>query len=124
MVAYCRAILTDTLDLTADQFAAGTGWEIKPQGACKAEVCVPLGARSGEGGEGSFDLAATAERLGMSIVTDVKSGLSAIGPESLGDRALATATAPELVLQDLDGTEFRLSSLRGQKVVIVSWAPY
>jgi hypothetical protein len=25
---------------------------------------------------------------------------------------------------DLDGNEFRLSSLRGQKVVLVSWAPY
>jgi hypothetical protein len=28
------------------------------------------------------------------------------------------------VLSDLDGNEFRLSSLLGQKVVIVSWAPY
>ena len=35
-----------------------------------------------------------------------------------------TAEAPELRLPDLDGNEFVLSSLRGQKVVIVSWAPY
>lgn len=112
-------MLTDTLEVTAEQFAAGTGWEIKPQGACKAEVCVPLGA-SGTG----FDVRAVAERLGMSIVTDAATAMSAIGPESLGDRALATAEAPELVLEDLDGNEFRLSSLRGQKVVIVSWAPY
>jgi len=110
-------MLTETLALTAEQFAAGTGWEIKPQGACKAEVCVPLGG-------GDFDLAATAERLGMAIVTDEATAMSAIGPESLGDRALVTATAPELILNDLDGNEFRLSSLRGQKVLIVSWAPY
>jgi len=110
-------MLTETLALTAEQFAMGTGWEIKPQGACKAEVCVPLGG-------GDFDLAATAARLGMAIVTDEASGVSAIGPESVGDRALATATAPELILNDLDGNEFRLSSLRGQKVLIVSWAPY
>ena len=112
-------MLTDTLDLTADDFAAGTGWEIKPQGACRAEVCVPLGA-----GGTAFDVRAVADRLGMAIVTDPTTGTSAVGPASLGDRALATAQAPELVLADLDGNEFRLSSLRGQKVVIVSWAPY
>ena len=47
-----------------------------------------------------------------------------VGPETLSGHALASAEAPELVLADVDGNEFRLSSLRGQKVVIVSWAPY
>ena len=75
-------------------------------------------------GSGGFDLVETAARLGMAVVADEANGRWAIGPESLGDRALATAEAPELVLDDLDGNEFRLSSLRGQKVVIVSWAPY
>ena len=55
---------------------------------------------------------------------DEASGLYAIGPESLSGRALVTAEAPELVLRDLDGEEFRLSSLRGKKVVLVAWAPY
>ena len=68
--------------------------------------------------------ASTADRLRMAVVHDADAGLWAIGPESLGDRALVTAEAPELTLPDLDGNEFRLSSLRGQKVVIVSWAPY
>jgi hypothetical protein len=109
-------MLLESLDISADAFAAGTGWEIKPQGACKGEVCVPLG--------GSFELLAVADRLGMALVHDDATGLWALGPESLGDRALATAQAPELVLDDIDGNEFRLSSLRGRKVVIVSWAPY
>lgn len=110
-------MLLSSLDITAEEFAAGTGWEIKPEGACKGDVCVPLGG-------GDFDLAATAERLGMAIVTDEPRSRWALGPEAIGDRALTTAVAPELVLDDLDGNEFTLSSLRGQKVVIVSWAPY
>lgn len=110
-------MILDSLEISPEQFAVGTGWTIKPEGACKAEVCVPLG------GEG-FDLAATAERLRMALVHDEDAGLWALGPESLGDRALVSAHAPELVLDDLDGTEFRLSSLRGQKVLLVSWAPY
>jgi hypothetical protein len=110
-------MLVSSLAVSPEAFQQATGWEIKPEGACKGEVCVPL-----PGGE--FDVATTAERLGMAIVDDADLGLSAIGPETLGGRALATAQAPQLVLPDLDGNEFRLSSLRGQKVVLVSWAPY
>ena len=110
-------MLVGSLDATPEALQEATGWEIKPQGACKGEVCVPLP-------DGDFDLASTAERLGMVIVPAPDLGLWAIGPETLGGRALTTAQAPDLVLPDLDGDEFHLSSLRGQKVVLVSWAPY
>ncbi len=109
-------MILDRLDIGTSEFAVGTGWDIKPQGACKGEVCVPL--------PNGFELADCADRLGMELVHDAAAGLWALGPESLNGRALVTAQAPELVLNDLDGTEFRLSSLRGQKVVIVAWAPY
>ncbi len=109
-------MITETLDISPEAFHAGTGWEIKPEGACKGEVCVPL--------PDGYSAQHAADRLGMAVVEDGVSGLAALGPESLNGRALVTATAPELVLPDLDGNEFRLSSLRGKKVVIVSWAPY
>ncbi len=110
-------MILESLDIGPDAFAGGTGWDIKAEGACRGDVCVPLA-------RGGFDLLATAERLRMAIVHDEASDLWALGPESLGDRALATAEAPELVLPDLNGNDFKLSSLRGQKVVLVSWAPY
>jgi hypothetical protein len=110
-------MIVDRLDIGPDEFTAATGWEINPQGACRGDVCVPLG-------DGDFDLVGAAARLGMAVVEDAANGRWALGPESLGGHALSSADAPELVLDDLDGNEFRLSSLRGQKVVIVSWAPY
>lgn len=110
-------MLLETLDATAEDFAAGTGWDIKPEGACQGPVCVPLGG-------GAFDVRRAAERLGMAVVQDEPTGLWALGPASLGGRALLSAQAPELVLDDLEGREFRLSSLRGQKVALVAWAPY
>jgi hypothetical protein len=109
-------MILDQLDIDTTTFERGTGWEIKPQGACKGEVCVPL--------PGGFDLAGTAARLGMAVVHDEAHGLWAVGPETLGGHALVTAEAPDLVLDDIDGNEFHLSSLRGQKVVLVAWAPY
>ena len=109
-------MILDRLDLDAVAFQKATGWEIKPEGACKGDVCVPLA--------GEFNLAMTAERLGMATVHDEAHGLWALGPESVSAHALATALAPDLVLDDIDGNEFHLSSLRGQKVVLVAWAPY
>ena len=111
-------MILDSLDVSPERFAAETGWAIKPEGACKAEVCVPL-ERSG-----AFDVVSTAHRLGMALVHDEQAGLWALGPETIGERALISAEAPELVLDDIDGAEFRLSSLRGQKVVLVAWAPW
>lgn len=113
---YGAVVIIDTLDIDASTFERGTGWTIKTEGACKADVCVPLPQ--------GFSLPDAAQRLGMAVVTDVSTGLSALGPESFGGRALVSAEAPELVLSDLAGNEFRLSSLRGQKVVLVAWAPY
>ncbi len=110
-------MIIDRLDIDADSFAAGTGWAIKPEGACKGETCVPLA-------RGAFDLADTARRLGMALVHDPAHGVWALGPESLTGRTLVTAEAPDVVLSDLDGNDFHLHALRGQKVVIVSWAPY
>ncbi len=109
-------MITTTPDVSAEEFAAGTGWDIKPEGACKGEVCVPL--------PDGYSAAHAADRLGMAVVRNDDAGLVAFGPESLSGRALVTAQAPEVVLPDLDGNEFHLSSLRGKKVVVVAWAPY
>jgi hypothetical protein len=114
---YSPRMLLDRLDLSSDEFHALTGWEIKPEGACKGETCVPLPT-------GPFDVAATAERLGMALVAEPAEQLWALGPETLSGRALTTTDASDFALPDLDGNEFRLSSLRGQKVLLVAWAPY
>ena len=58
------------------------------------------------------------------FVHDEEHGLWALGPESVSGHALVTAEAPDLALPDLDGNDFHLSSLRGEKVVLVAWAPY
>ena len=110
-------LVSSLVDVTPEALQLATGWEIKPEGACKGDVCVPLPT-------GGFDVATTADRLGMAIVADGEAGLWAVGPETIGGRALVTAEAPELVLPDVDGNQFHLSSLRGSKVVLVSWAPY
>jgi hypothetical protein len=101
-------------------FEKETGWQIKPEGACKGDVCIPLPNPPGA----TLDLVATAEAMGLPVVHDDEHGLIAVGPESLGNRALVSAEAPELNLPDLNGKTFALSSLRGQKIIVYAWAPY
>jgi len=117
-------MLLTELEADPADFEARTGWAMKPEGACKAEVCVPLpgGARRPDG---RLDMRIVAERLGMPVVHDADHALWAVGPETaVTGRALTSAVAPDLVLPDADGRPFRLSSLRGQKVVLVAWASW
>jgi hypothetical protein len=117
-------VILDELAVDAGVFEARTGWAIKPEGACKGEVCVPLpgGVRLGDG---RLDARVLAERLGMPLVADDGRGVWALGPETaVTGRSLTTAVAPDLELPDADGNLFQLSSLHGQKVLLVAWASW
>jgi len=96
-----------------------TGWHVETEGLCRDGVCVPFRAD----GAGALDARAVGDVLGMPLAWDAGSGLAALGSVS-GGRALTSAVAPELELPDLAGRPFRLSSLRGQKVLLVAWAPW
>ena len=116
-------ILT-SLRAPVDQLERDLGWSLKPQGACKGEVCVPLPSDA-DVGQGRIDVGVLAERLAMPLVRDEDTSLWAIGPESgVTGHALTTARVPEIVLPDLDGIEVSISSLRGQKVLLVAWASW
>lgn len=115
-------MLLEALSVPVAEFERATGWAITPEGACLGEICVPLPA--GAVTDGILDVAAVAEATEMPLVHDERFGIWAIGPWSGGGRALSTAVAPELTLPDVDGNEFSLSSLRGQKVLLLAWAPY
>ena len=115
-------MLLDRLRLPVTEFEAASAWSLKPQGACRGEVCVPLPPDAVQ--DGTVDVQAVAERLGMPLVHDAAAQLWALGPETLSGHALPSAEAPELVLPTVDGEAFHLSSLHGQKVVLVAWAPY
>ena len=113
-------MLLRSLNISRSEFEAGTGWTLKPQGACQGEICIPLSQPAGD----PVDVARVAGEIGMPLAASPEHGLWALGPASIGARALASAEAPDLRLPNLDGEEFRLSSLRGRKVLLYAWAPY
>ena len=116
-------MILERLAVDADAFAARTGWAVKPEGACKGDICVPLPAEA-RTADGELDATVMAQRLGMPLLRRGDDDLWALGPATVSGRALDTAIAPELDLPDLDGNVFSLSSLHGKKVLLVAWASW
>lgn len=110
------------LSTTRDEFARSTGWDLKPEGLCQGDICVP--APDAVPSDGSVDVAIVAERLGMPVVHDAEHKVWSLGPATLSGHALTTVAAPDVPLLSFDGTPFALSSLRGRKVILAAWASY
>jgi hypothetical protein len=119
---YDAGVLLTSTTTDPAAFEDATGWALKPEGACRAELCVPLPDEVRV--DGGVDAIVLADRLGMPVLRDDTHGVTALGPSTVVGRALESAVAPELELPDADGNPFRLSSLHGRKVLLVAWASW
>jgi hypothetical protein len=119
----------DNLWLSNADLTSASGWELKPEGACMGDVCIPLPpAHAPEFVRDSgreFNLTALARHLGQPVVHDDKNGVWYFGEAAAPRRAtLASLEAPDFELPDLDGKLHRLSDYRGKKVLLAAWASW
>ena len=119
---YPGVVILDHLGISSAELHRGTGWEIRAEGACKEDVCVPLSGVESRS-DGSIDVRAFAHAMGMPIAHDEKHGVWALGPRATG-RVLVSERVPEIVLEDFDGNAFDVATLRGRKVLLVAWASW
>ena len=117
----------DGLWLSSADLKRVSGWEYKPQGFCKGDVCVPVpDAQKSEFVDGGrYNLAALASLLGQPVVTDAEHHAWCFGEAAAErKRTLTSLDAPDFRLPDLDGKMLSLSDYRGKKVFVVSWASW
>jgi hypothetical protein len=119
----------NNLWLSLDDLHATTGWELKPQGVCLGEVCVPIPAgREADfvGADGTqFNLTALARQLNQPAVHDDAHAVWCFGEAaSARNTAWQSLQAPDFTLPDLDGQWHSLSEYRGRKILLVSWASW
>jgi hypothetical protein len=100
-----------------------TGWALKPEGMCRAELCVPLPAAAVKGKD--VDVAAFWTKLGGPVVAAEDGEVWALGaPADERNAALEGLVAPDFTLPDVDGKPHTLSQLRGKKVFLATWASW
>ena len=123
-----HATTVDSVDGTkiasGDLFAA-TGWQLKPEGLCQGDVCVPVRDRSQLVIGDSIDLDAFAGALRRPIVIDAGAGVAALGV-SAGEvtDTLRDRVAPDFTLANIDGQEFTMSKIGRKKKVLVVWSSW
>ncbi len=100
-----------------------TGWTLKPEGMCRADLCVPLPASAV--GTNDVDVAAFWTKLGGPVVASERRDVWALGaPADERNVALEGLEAPDFTLPDVDGVPRSLSQLRGKKVFVATWASW
>ena len=122
----------DQLWIPADALAAATGWELKPEGLCEGDRCVPIADglvrrehATTMGRQDQVNLTALARKLGQPTLRDAAHAVWCFGEASPARRAaLQSLEAPDFTLPDLDGRPHALRDYRGKKVFLVSWASW
>ncbi|MDQ1567617.1 MAG: hypothetical protein QOF96_2497 [Actinomycetota bacterium] len=107
----------------AEALRTATGWELRPEGVCAGESCVPLPPGATWSGDDGFNLSAFGRHLGLAEAADADRGLVAFVPGP-GGAGPTSVEAPDFTLPDLDGNLHSLSDFRGRKVLLLAWGSY
>ena len=124
-----RSDATGALWVRMDELHRATGWQMKPEGACLGELCVPLPTNKREEWIADADdcvwfcYSDFADMVGQKYVRDGDVWSLGSVPEVRGV-GLESAIAPDFEVTERNGNTFRLSDLRGRKVVLFTWSSW
>ena len=111
--------------VSLSDFAQATGWQLKPQGLCIDEVCVPVRDSSRLADSTSIDLVEFARVTGQNIVVDRQRQVVALGEraESRGE-SMSSLAAPDFRLPDIHGRQVSFSDFNRRKRLLLAWSSW
>lgn len=96
-------------------------FELKPQGACRADICIPI-AKALKQGEW-LNLTGFARKIGETYVAEA--GVWSFGEVPVLRRSfLDSRQAPDFAVPDRKGRIVHLSDFKGRKTLVVTWASW
>jgi hypothetical protein len=118
------AVDGDTVTVAESDLGAALGWELRAEGLCQGDVCVPVRDRAAIGADGRLDLAAVADALDRPFSVDPASGVAAVGEPRQARRRTLDGQAAPFTLPDLDGEMHALGEWRGRKKLLIAFASW
>jgi hypothetical protein len=119
------AVGADGVRLAPEAMRSALGWELKPQGLCQGETCIPVRPEYGLSHADGIDLVALAAVLDRPLALDLGEHVAALGASAAKRGArLKSLEAPGFTLPDVDGRLHSLDDQRGRKVLLLAWASW
>lgn len=116
-----------TLWLNRADLERATGWQMKPEGFCKDDVCVP----TPRGKEGDYlrdeevNAGAFWGLLGKTAVASKDGDVWFLGEGAeQRNEALLSLQAPDFTLPDFSGRPHSLTDYRRQRILLITWASW
>ena len=116
--------------ITTPDLKQATGFELKPQGVCRDELCFPVPKSraqefvQGTAEETRFNLVAFARLVHQPIAHDQTLSTWYFGQRLDQRQGLSSLKAPDFTLPDMSGKTHSLSDFRGKKVLLITWASW
>jgi hypothetical protein len=118
-------VVPEGIRLHRDAVRASLGWELKPEGLCRGDTCVPVRPEHGLVHPDGIDLATLASLLDRPLALDADERVACLGASAAERRArLRSLDAPDFTLPDLDARPHRFADQRGRKVLLLAWASW
>lgn len=117
----------DGLLIKAEDLTRINGFELKPEGACLEDLCVPLNQQilQQQDGQQWFNLTAFADLLGQPYVADSQARVWSFAEIPLKrESMMVDAMAPDFTVTDRAGQVIRMADLKGKKALIVTWSSW
>lgn len=106
-------------------------FELKPQGACFEELCVPVIQNRDSDmfvtrqGQGWFNVTGLADKLQQAWAADYDEGVFSFGVMPMERQSFFRGgMAPDFELMGRDGELVSLSDFRGKQVLLLTWASW
>ena len=125
--------LADPTDLwiPSEDLTRVNGFELKQEGACLDEICVPVKQDEDSDmfvrreGRTWFNVTELADKLQQPVVVDYEAGVYSFGAIPVTRASFrGQAVAPNFELTDRNGNKVQLSDFKGKKIMLLTWASW
>jgi len=111
--------------ISCADFAKATGWQLKREGLCIDEICVPVRETNRLTDTTSIDLVEFARVTKQNIVFDRQRQVAALGElaDSRGE-SMSSLIAPDFKLPDIHGRQVSFSDFNRRKRLLLAWSSW